>query len=95
MGGGGGSRDHVNGGKLEFSSITFELYFITPMPLLLIFAFWVVPRVLHCTENPIYVFPEMKLRSLLPNSYIYVTVRDLHYPRIGLLFCSQIGKPIL
>ncbi len=22
---------------------------------------------LHCTENPIYVFPEMKLRSLFPN----------------------------
>jgi hypothetical protein len=23
---------------------------------------------LHCTENPIYVFPEMKLRVLVPNS---------------------------
>jgi hypothetical protein len=25
---------------------------------------------LHCTENPIYVFPDMKQRCLFPNSYI-------------------------
>ncbi len=25
----------------------------------------------HCTENPIYVFPEMKLRGLVPTSYIH------------------------
>jgi hypothetical protein len=24
----------------------------------------------HCTENPIYVFPAMNLRGLVPNSYI-------------------------
>ncbi len=41
---------------------------------------------LHCTENPIYVFPEMKLRGLVPNSCIYVFVSDsdLCIPRIGL-----------
>jgi hypothetical protein len=38
----------------------------------------------HCTENPIYVFPEMKLRGLIPNSYIHVPVSDLYSPRIGL-----------
>jgi hypothetical protein len=38
----------------------------------------------HCTKNPIYVFPEMKLRGLIPNSYIHVTVSDLYIPRIGL-----------
>ncbi len=27
-------------------------------------------RYIHCNENLIYVFPDMKLRGLLPNSYI-------------------------
>ncbi len=27
-------------------------------------------------QNPIYVFPEIKLRGLVPNSYIHVTVTD-------------------
>ncbi len=38
----------------------------------------------HCNENPIYVFPEMKLRGHVPNSYIHVSVSDLYIPRIGL-----------
>ncbi len=39
----------------------------------------------HCpwTENPIYVFPEMKLRGLIPNSHIQVSVSHLYIPRIG------------
>jgi hypothetical protein len=32
---------------------------------------------LHCAENPIYVFQEMKLRSLAPNSYIHISVSYL------------------
>jgi hypothetical protein len=39
---------------------------------------------LHCTENMIYVFLEMKLRGLVPNSYIHVSVSDLYIHRIGL-----------
>jgi hypothetical protein len=39
----------------------------------------------YCTENPIYVFPEMKLRGLVPNSYINVSEDDLYIPRMGLL----------
>jgi hypothetical protein len=35
--------------------------------------------ILHWTENPIYVFPEMKLRGLVPNSYIHLSVGDLQY----------------
>jgi hypothetical protein len=35
----------------------------------------------HCTENPIYLHPEMKLRG---NSYIHVSVSILYIPRIGL-----------
>ncbi len=30
-------------------------------------------RSMHCTENLIYVFTEMKLRRLVPNSYIHVS----------------------
>jgi hypothetical protein len=41
------------------------------------------------TENPIYVFPEMKQRSLVPNSYISVSVSGLNIPRIGLLIWLQ------
>jgi hypothetical protein len=39
---------------------------------------------LHCTENPIYVFPEVKLRGVDPNSYTHVSVSNLYGPRIGL-----------
>jgi hypothetical protein len=39
----------------------------------------------HWTENPIYVFPEMKLRGLVPNSYIHGSVSDLYVSRSGLL----------
>jgi hypothetical protein len=48
--------------------------------------FWSMP----CTENPIYVFPEMKLHGLIPYSYIHVSVSDLYIPRIG-----KIGRPIM
>jgi hypothetical protein len=42
-----------------------------------------------CKEDPIYVFPEMKLRTLAPNSYIHVSVSDLYIPRIGLPILQQ------
>jgi len=42
-----------------------------------------VYRTMHCIENPIYVFPEMKLYYLIPNSYIHVSVCDTYTPRIG------------
>ncbi len=34
-------------------------------------------------QDPIYVFPEMKLRGLIPNFHIYVSVSDLYFPTIG------------
>jgi hypothetical protein len=37
--------------------------------------------IVHCTENRIYVFREMKLRDLVPNSYIHVSVSYLYIPR--------------
>ncbi len=40
-------------------------------------------KIIHCFENPIYVFPEMKLCDLIPKSYSHVTVSDLCIPRIG------------
>jgi hypothetical protein len=38
----------------------------------------VFPQVyaMHCAENPIYVFLEMKLRGLVPNRYFYVSVSN-------------------
>jgi hypothetical protein len=38
----------------------------------------------NSTKNLIYVFPEMKLCGLVPNSYIYVSLSDFYFPRIGL-----------
>jgi hypothetical protein len=38
---------------------------------------------MHCNENPIYVFPEKELRSLSPNFHIHVPVSGLEVPRIG------------
>ncbi len=50
----------------------------------------------HCTKNPIYIFPETKLRGLVPNSYINVSVSVLYIPRIGLpIWLQKIGRPIL
>ncbi len=48
----------------------------------------------HCTENPIYVFPEMKLRGLVPHSHIHVSVSDLHNPRISLPIWLQQKRQI-
>ncbi len=38
----------------------------------------------HCKEDPIYVFPEMKLCGLVPSFYIHVSVSDLYISTIGL-----------
>jgi hypothetical protein len=43
---------------------------------------------LHCTEDPIYLFPEMQLCGLFPNSYIHVSASDLYIPRICLHICQ-------
>jgi hypothetical protein len=48
--------------------------------------FYVQP---HCTENPIYVFPETKLRGLVPNSYIHsYFVTDPSFAVHTLTFCT-------
>jgi hypothetical protein len=41
---------------------------------------------LHCNENPIYVFPEKDLRGLSPNFHIRVSVSYLYIPRIALIW---------
>jgi hypothetical protein len=38
---------------------------------------------LHCTENTKQIFPEMKLRGLVPNFCIHVSVSDLYIPTIS------------
>jgi hypothetical protein len=37
----------------------------------------------HCKEDSKYVFPEIKLRGLVPNFRIHTSVSDLFIPRIG------------
>jgi hypothetical protein len=48
------------------------------------FYFWKMGFSIHCTKNPIYVFPEMKLRGLFPNSCNHVSVSHLNIHRISL-----------
>ncbi len=43
----------------------------------------------HFTENLKQIFVEMKLRSLVPNSYIHIPVSDLYIPAIGLPILLQ------
>jgi hypothetical protein len=38
---------------------------------------------LHRTENLKHTFPGMKLRSVVPNFYIHVSVSDLYFSMIG------------
>jgi hypothetical protein len=48
--------------------------------LFLLLKIWARPLgtvTLHCTENSIYVYSEMKLRGLVPNPYIHVSVSDV------------------
>jgi hypothetical protein len=45
-------------------------------------AYDVEPYWLHCKLDSISVFPGMKLRSLVPNFHIDVSVSDLHIPTI-------------
>jgi hypothetical protein len=38
---------------------------------------------IYCKEDPIYVFPEMKLRVLDPSFHIHLCVSDLSIPTSG------------
>jgi hypothetical protein len=44
---------------------------------------------LHRKEDPIYVFPEIKLHGLSPNFYIHISVSDLYISTIGLPILLQ------
>jgi hypothetical protein len=44
---------------------------------------------MHCSENPIYEFPEKELRGLSPNFHIHVSVSDLYIPTIDLPILLQ------
>jgi hypothetical protein len=46
-------------------------------------AFCTLQRHLFSSENSIHIFPEIKLRGLVPNSYILVSVSDLYLPATG------------
>jgi hypothetical protein len=44
----------------------------------------------HCTENSKQLFAEMKLRSLVLNSYIHISVSNLYIPRISLFAAAEL-----
>ncbi len=51
---------------------------------------------IHCNENPIYIFLFWELRGLSPNFHIHVSVSDLYISRIGpYISCSRIGRSIV
>ncbi len=51
---------------------------------------------LHCKQDPIYVFTKMKLRGLVPNFHIHLSVSNLYIPTISPLFCcDKIDEPIV
>ncbi len=50
--------------------------------MIFLFAYLFIYFMLHCNENPIYVFLFWELHSLTPNFHIHVSVRDLFIPRI-------------
>jgi hypothetical protein len=81
----------------ELDSTSKGIFFNTPelRKINILFATFVQQNT-HCTENPIYEFPEMKLPGLIPNSSFYVYVRDFIFQGSVCLFgYSKIGKPIL
>ncbi len=50
--------------------------------------------ILHCTENSVQIFPEMKLRGLAPISAFMYFVSDLYITMIGpQTQYSKIGGP--
>jgi hypothetical protein len=49
----------------------------------------------HCSENPIYVFPEKELHGVSPNFHIYVSVRFICPGSVNIFSRSRIGRPIV
>ncbi len=51
---------------------------------------------IHCNENPIYVFLFWEMRGLSPNFHIHVSVSHFYIPRSGPhISCSRIGRSIV
>ncbi len=51
---------------------------------------------MHCNKNSKQIFLQMKMRGLVPNFYIHVSVSDLYSPVNGLQTqYRKIGGPIV
>jgi hypothetical protein len=46
---------------------------------------------LHCKLDPIYVFPEIKLRGLILNFHIHVSLSDLFIPKCRSIYLGKRG----
>jgi hypothetical protein len=62
-----------------------------------IFAFLIL---LHTAKKIRFMYSQKKkLRELIPNFYIHISVSDLYFPTIGpagyIFSCSQIGRPLV
>jgi hypothetical protein len=73
------------------SSFLKNVFLLTPCSLFYTFCSCYVQSTLqrNCTENSKPTFPEMKLRGLVPKSYIHLSVSDSNILRIGLPICLQ------
>jgi hypothetical protein len=51
---------------------------------------------MHCTKDSKQIFPEMKLRGLVPNFQVHVSVSDLYIPSLDpQTQYRKIGGPIV
>jgi hypothetical protein len=62
---------------------------VTPLPPATSLSCLSLFYVVHCSENPIYVFPEKKWRDLSPNFDIHVSVSDFYILRIVCILLQE------
>jgi hypothetical protein len=81
----------IRGHMLTFSqdiyTVTVTSYLTVSFPVAYVVIDKTLPQnkelFLHFKEDRIFVFPEMKLRGLIPYFQIHVSVSDLYIPTIG------------
>ncbi len=76
--------------------VTFHFYLTILKVVEKAFIFYLCLTLMHCNENPIYVFPEKELRGLSPNFHIHVAWAIYIFPgSVHIFSCTRIGWPIV